>query len=182
MGDDIFYAGGTGAKRTLLRGDFQNDAGAAPVLASPSARCCRRGSCGQSRVVSSSPADGATSVRRDAAIALDLSLADGGQGLDEATLATSNIQLIRDTDGASVSGTINTTAAGDGIVYQPEVLLDADSTYTFRVGQGIADQSGADLLPFSMSFTTGTEPSALESPATFLKTEVYAGGAVSTSC
>jgi N-acetylneuraminic acid mutarotase len=182
LGEDIFYTSGStdapGRMTTTFRGEFQVSGGTDSAFTQPDILDAAPGD--HPRVGASSPDDGATGVRRDAAIILDLLLANEGQGLDESTLSTSNVQLLRAKDNALVRGTVNTTAADDTIVYQPVDLLDADTTYTFRLTEGVTDRSGTSIVPFSLSFATGSGPSELNPPATFQKTKVYSGDAISS--
>jgi hypothetical protein len=180
LGDDIFYATGSGPgdQKTTFRGEFQVSADTASAFTQSEILDAASGD--HPRVGASSPDDGATGVRRDVAIILDLLLANGGQGLDESTLSASNVQLLRVKDKALVQGTINTTAADDTVVYQPDDLLDADTTYTFRLTDRVMDRFGTSIVPFSLSFTTGAGPSELNPPATFRKTKVYTGDAISS--
>jgi hypothetical protein len=131
-------------------------------------------------VTSTSPLDGATGVRRDTAAIADVSLPNLGQGVEQATLTTANVLLYVTSTGASAPGVVNTTGGGDAIVYQPSSLLAGNTNYTFRITERVTDESGASFLPFTISFTTGSEPTSISPPATFSKTQVYSGGAVST--
>jgi hypothetical protein len=47
-----------------------------------------------------------------------------GQGVDETTLTTDNVRLLRQSDLMPIEATVNTTGGGDAIVLQPRGLLD----------------------------------------------------------
>lgn len=106
-------------------------------------------------VPDSFPRSRASGVYRDAAAIADVRLPTSGAGVNASTLA-GNVQLYRTADGAIVPGNANTTGGGDAIVFQPSQNLDANTNYTFRIGEGVKDTSGASFLPFSTTFTTGT--------------------------
>ena len=105
-------------------------------------------------ITATSPAAGQTGVSRDAFVGADLSLPNGA--LDVTTVTSSTVTLRRTRDNTLVSAVVNSSGGGDSIVLQPRSLLDANTQYTFAVTSGVRDQSGAALVPFSMSFTTGT--------------------------
>ena len=125
-------------------------------------------------VPDSFPRSRATNINRDAAVIVDVSLKNIGAGVDATKLNTSNIQLYRTSDNTLVPGNINTTGGGDAIVYQPTMLLDANTNYTFRIGEAVKDTSGASFLPFSTTFTTGTA-TVPSTPGVNFSKRVYAG-------
>jgi hypothetical protein len=131
-------------------------------------------------ITGTSPGANTSNVRRDIAVNADVFLPNVGMGVDQATLTTANVSLTRTSDGVLVPGTINTTGGGDAIVYQPSALLTANTSYTFTVTSGVKDESGASFVPFTMRFTTGTEPTSVSPPANFSKTEVFSGDAISS--
>ena len=110
-------------------------------------------------VTSVSPADGAASVVRDAAITAEVRLPNVGSGVDQATLNSSTVRLIRNRDGAAVSANRNTTGGGDAIILQPTGPLEASTRYRVEITNGLKDLSGAAFLPFDSTFTTGTSTS-----------------------
>ncbi len=133
------------------------------------------------RVTGTAPAGGATSVFRNTAVAVDVELPNLGAGVDETTLNTATVKLFKTSGGASVPGTVNTTGGNDAIVYQPSVLLEPGTHYTFQVTSGVKDQAGASFKPYTMSFTTGTQTSVKMDPnVSFAKTSVFSGSAIST--
>lgn len=131
-------------------------------------------------VPDSFPRNRATGINRDAAVIVDVSLPTVGQGVDPATLNTSNVQLYSTKDNALVPGNINTTGGGDAIVYQPSVPLKANTNYTFRISEGVTDQAGATFLPFSTTFTTGTATTPSTPGVNFSKKTVYSGAPISS--
>ena len=106
-------------------------------------------------VRSSSPANGATNILRNTPVTAEVSLPNVGSGIDEATLNSANVHLLRESDGGIVPANVNTSGGGDVIVLQPTVLLDANTTYRFEVTNGLKDLSGAAFAPFTSRFTTG---------------------------
>lgn len=131
-------------------------------------------------VPDSFPRSLATGINRDAAVIVDVSLPNLGQGVDPATLNTTNVKLYRTKDNALVPGNINTTGGGDAIVYQPSVVLDANTNYTFKISEGVRDQAGATFLPFSTTFTTGTASTPSTPGVNFSRRTVYSGASVSS--
>lgn len=127
----------------------------------------------------SSPRSLAPTVKRDAAIIANVSLPNVGQGVDAATL-TGNVQLYRTFDKAPVLGNVNTSGGGDSIVFQPTSLLQANTSYTFRVTEGVTDESGATFIPYSTTFTTGTDFTPPTPGVNFNKSMVYQGGPTSS--
>lgn len=122
-----------------------------------------------------------TGVFRNAAINVDVSLPTVGAGVDPATLNISNVQLYRTKDNARVPGIVGTTGGGDAIVYQPNVQMEANTNYTFRVTSGVRDESGATFIPYTRTFNTGTNLSVLPDPQVkFAKSEVYTGAPISS--
>lgn len=133
------------------------------------------------RVTGTAPASGATNTPRDTAVNVDVALPNPGAGVEERTLNTGNIQLFRSSDSALVPGAINTSGGGDAIVYQPSVLLDASTNYTFKITEGVTDQAGNPFEPFSMTFQTGTTASVTPTPGVnFTQSEVYSGAALTS--
>ena len=132
-------------------------------------------------VTGTSPTDGSTDVFRNTAVAADVNLPNLGAGVDAATLSTSSVKLFKTTGGAAVPGTVNTTGGDDAIVYQPSVLLEPGTGYTFQVTSAVKDQAGAAFTPYTMRFTTGTQTSVKPDPSvSFAKTQVFGGSAIST--
>lgn len=88
------------------------------------------------------------------------SLLDLSNGLNDATVNTSNIQLLQ--GGLPVTGvSVNPTADGSNMVLSANDL-DFGTEYTFQVSSGVQDGDGNAFSPFSFSFTTdagGSVPS-----------------------
>ena len=108
----------------------------------------------QPSVRSVTPAAGATNVPRDAFVAADVNLPNAG--IDPATLSAATVKLYRTGDHSLVPAVVNTTGGGDAIVLPPPALLDANTSYTFEVTDGVKDTGGTAFVPFTMTFTTGT--------------------------
>lgn len=116
------------------------------------------------------PANGATNVSRDSFIAADVILPTSGGGIDTATLNNTNVRLYRQSDGQSVIGVINTSGGGDAIVFQPTSALAANTTYVFEVTAGVKDTTGKSFIPYSSTFTTGTQGATIDTSVSFTKT------------
>ena len=126
--------------------------------------------------VVSSTFDNATNVDRRAAINLsDLSLVAAGQGVDAATLTSATVQLYRTRDNTPVLSNMNTSGGADTIVVQPVAPLDADTQYTLRITDGVRDLGGRSFLPYSLTFTTGTELSQPPGEVNFNQSVVFSG-------
>lgn len=119
-------------------------------------------------------------VNLDAAVIVDVSLPNVGQGVDPTTLNNTTVQLYSTFNEAPVTGTLNTTGGGDAIVFQPNELLKANTNYTFRITEGVRDESGATFLPFSTTFTTGTATTPSTPGVNFKQKTVYNGGPISS--
>ncbi|HWE03866.1 MAG TPA: Ig-like domain-containing protein [Tepidisphaeraceae bacterium] len=100
------------------------------------------------------PAPGATNVNRDDFISADLLLPN--DALSAATVTSANVMLFNTLTHAMIPATVNTSGGGDTIVLQPQALLAANTEYTFTIGAGVKDRSGASFTPYTMTFTTGT--------------------------
>lgn len=109
---------------------------------------------------------------RDTAINVDVKLPTVGKGV-ATPLNTTNVQLYRTEDGYVIPGEVNTSGAGDAIVYQPSQLLDANTNYTFKVTNAVRDEAGATFIPYSTTFNTGTQSAVDNSSAQFTKSLVY---------
>lgn len=131
-------------------------------------------------VPDSFPRSRTPNINRDAAVIADVSLPNTGAGVDRTTLNTTNVQLYSTANNALVPGNINTSGGGDTIVYQPSVLLNANTNYTFRIGEGVKDTSGASFLPFNTTFTTGTATTPPTPGVSFSKRVVYTGAPISS--
>jgi hypothetical protein len=101
------------------------------------------------------PPDGYTFVGRDTAVKVDINLPNLGQGVDNSTLTSDNVRLVRAADGMRVAATVNTSGGGDAIVLQPTVLLDPRTSYIFQLSDRVTDQAGISFIPFSSTFSTG---------------------------
>ncbi|MBC7785347.1 MAG: Ig-like domain-containing protein, partial [Burkholderiales bacterium] len=121
-------------------------------------------------VTATRPANGETNVNRDIFIAADVNLPNSGGGVDTATINTSNVKLIRASDGALIGGVINTTGGGDAIVFTPSSPLAAYTSYTFQITHGVKDTTGSPFMPYSATFTTGNTGGTVDTSISFTKT------------
>ncbi len=108
-------------------------------------------------VTAISPQDKTQNIRRDTAVAAEVSLPNVGQGVDGGSLTSASVTLIRQTDAMPVQASLNTSGGGDVILLQPRTLLDPNTSYTFKITAGVKDTSGASFKEFSSTFTTGTQ-------------------------
>lgn len=122
---------------------------------------------GRPAILSANPSNGQVGVPVDSSITADLSLPNAG--LDPQTLTSGSVQLFRTTDHALVPATVNTSGGGDSIVLQPSSNLAPNTNYTFSVTSGVKDTAGAALVPFTMTFTTGSGVSASAPTVQFQK-------------
>lgn len=135
---------------------FEITAGTTPVV-HPSVRAIR-------------PGTGATDVNRDIFVAADVNLVTAGAGIDTKTISADTVYLYRNSDGAKVAGVLNTSGGGDAIVFTPTVALDANSTYTFVVTDGVKDITGVTFASYTSSFTTGTQGGTVDTSVAFSQT------------
>ena len=101
------------------------------------------------------PPNGYTFVGRDTAVKVDVNLPNIGQGVDETTLTSDNVRLLRASDLMPIEATVNTTGGGDAIVLQPHGLLDPRVGYIFQLSDRVKDQGGHSFISFTSSFSTG---------------------------
>jgi hypothetical protein len=114
---------------------------------------------GQPSVVSTTPADAATNVARDAFISANLAVS--GSGIDPRTLSADSVKLYRTTDGVQVAASLNTSAGGDVLALSPSTQLDADTDYTFEVTTNLKDLAGLSFTPMLVHFRTGSGSSSM---------------------
>ncbi len=110
---------------------------------------------GRPSVTESRPADGETNVVRNESVATSLDLPNGG--VDPTTLSSETVRLLRTSDGAPVAALVNTSGGFDTIILTPVDLLEANTSYRFEVTEAVRDESGAAFIPYSITFTTGTD-------------------------
>ena len=121
------------------------------------------------------PPDGYTFVGRDTAVKVDVNLPNIGQGVDETSLTSDNVRLLRASDLMPFEATVNTTGGGDAIVLQPHGLLDARTSYIFQLSDRVKDQAGHSFIPFTSTFSTGDFTNLKNRPALPLRGHRPAG-------
>ena len=124
-----------------------------PVVTGPFV-VAAQGSMAQPTIGDISPAPGTTGVPIDTSIAATPHLPNSG--LDSKTVNSANVYLYRTSDHSIIPSAVNTSGGGDSIVLQPRQLLAVNTQYTFVAASGVKDTSGASLVAFHMTFTTGT--------------------------
>jgi len=120
---------------------------------------------GVTTVTYSRPASGEANVLPNTFISAYLS---AGHSVDPASLQGGTVRLYRASDGKPVLAAANTSAAGDDIVLTPLAMLEPQTKYTFEI-HGVKDTTGADLIPYAMSFTTSSGERADSFPVGFDK-------------
>ena len=123
-------------------------------------------------VTATRPASGATGVARDVFVAADVKLPSPGHGVDAATLNGSTVKLYRASDRKLIDATVNTTGGGDAIVLTPKSQLDANTSYTFEINDGVKDTAGNAFVPFVTTFTTGTATTPADPRVAFEKVQL----------
>ena len=118
-------------------------------------------------VTDTNPANGATGVWRDVFVDANVRLPTTGKGIDVNTLTAATVKLYRTADHAQVLSNINTSGGGDSITLTPVSLLAENTSYTFEVTDGLRDTGGAAFLPFTMTFTTGTNATPVDPTIAF---------------
>lgn len=178
LSQEITYSGSTKANffnataRAGIIAMHKNDAGAITVGFDRFEILAGSPSSNRPSITGARPGPGQTGVARDTFIATDVKLPTPGAGVDAATLTDATVKLYRTSDHALVSAHLNTTGGGDAIVLQPTVLLDANTSYTFEINDGVKDTSGAAFVPFVMTFTTGTATAQGDSRIAFEKLQL----------
>ncbi|MDQ4139515.1 MAG: Ig-like domain-containing protein [Bacteroidota bacterium] len=101
------------------------------------------------------PSDGATNVSLDQSISVDLKY-PGGNAIDGKSVNINTVRLYTVSSSGTktrVSGTaVNSSAAGDAITLSAS--LKARTTYEFQITNGVKDDKGHTLIPFTSRFKT----------------------------
>ncbi|MDB5294120.1 MAG: hypothetical protein JWO31_103, partial [Phycisphaerales bacterium] len=106
-------------------------------------------------------------VSCDAFVAADVALPNNGQVVDPTTVTLGSVRLVRRGDNTIVPARVNTSAAGDSIVLQPDHPLDPNTYYRFEVLPALKDTGGASFKPYRLGFTTGGGQPAVRMPVAF---------------
>ena len=91
-----------------------------------------------------------------------------GHSVDPASLQGEHRAAVSHLRRQARAAQANTSAAGDDIVLTPLTMLDPQTKYTFEI-HGVKDTTGADLIPYTMSFTTSGGERADAFPVAFDK-------------
>src|SRR4051794_34309268 len=124
-------------------------------------------------IVKTRPADLETGVLPNAFVSADVFLPNFGHGIDARTMNTHTVKMFR-VDGEKkieVPGHVNTSGAGDAIVFQPTDILEADAKYSFECN-GVRDTSDGEqslFKSFSSTFTTASSSALSQYPVAFEK-------------
>ena len=117
-----------------------------------------------------------TNVLRNTGVTADVNLPNGG--IVESSVNANTVRLLRMSDGMVVPSNVNTTGGGDKIVLVVVGFLDPNTQYRFDVTDGVKDENGKGFIPFSITFTTGTQggPTGSQNGIAFEPTKVVTGG------
>uniref|UniRef100_UPI0023ED937A PKD domain-containing protein n=1 Tax=Eudoraea chungangensis TaxID=1481905 RepID=UPI0023ED937A len=112
------------------------------------------------RVVGVDPDDGAIGVPVNTSIsANDLFLpnldSQNNAGVDNNTITTTSVKLIKVSNGNQVLASVNGTGGGDAINLVPSAPLEANTEYRFEI-EGVLDLVGEPFEAFASTFTTGS--------------------------
>lgn len=121
------------------------------------------------RVTAIRPAAADGMISCNAFFAVDVELPNTGHPIDPATVNSGSVRLIRRLDNTAVPARVNTSAAGDAIVLQPEQALDPNTVYRFEILPALKDTAGGSFQPFRASYTTGGGTEATSLPVAFEK-------------
>ena len=105
-------------------------------------------------VTSTNPSDGDQTVSPDINISAQLQLPNGP--IDDSTLGNGTVRLTEEGDDTLLSG--NVSASGDAITFDPRNSLRAEVSYTFEITDGVKDESGMAVQPYSITFRTSNRP------------------------
>lgn len=114
-------------------------------------------------VISSSPVNGARVVNNSVIAANNLSVPSVSGfkgGVDNATINTKTVKLLKISNGevSSVQGNVQGTGGGDAISFSPLRPLEANTVYKFIITDSVKSYSGASFLPFEATFSTVAAP------------------------
>ena len=116
------------------------------------------------------PLDRATNVNPAASLAVDVTIVRSGAGVDDGSFNPQTVKLYETLSGQAVAGQANTTGGGDAIVFTQSVPLKENTSYTFHV-DGVTDVAGVEFLPYSATFTTGTNQASGPQTVAFAATQ-----------
>ncbi|CAN5476248.1 hypothetical protein BH23BAC1_BH23BAC1_35050 [soil metagenome] len=89
-------------------------------------------------------------------------------GIKNSTLTPTNVKLIDLITNEMVPANINGSAAGDVIVIVPQSPLKPNTRYHYMVTDGVTDEDGVLILPYSSYFTTGAhDPGSISTQIKF---------------
>ena len=105
-------------------------------------------------VISTKPSNGDNVVSPDVEIEARLELPNGD--IDDGTLGNGTVRLTEVGSDALLSGDIS--FSGDMIIFEPRNSLDVEKSYTFEITDGVKDESGMAVEPYTITFTTSNRP------------------------
>lgn len=96
-------------------------------------------------------------------------------GIKNSTLTPSTVYLTEEATGTVVPSHVNGTGGGDAITLVPSSPLKLSTTYRFTITSGVKDTRDSSFIPFSSTFTTGSDPSVAIMDARFEKVDLPNG-------
>lgn len=76
-------------------------------------------------------------------------------GINNSTITSNTVYLTEAGTGTLISSNVNGTGGGDAITLVPSSPLKLSTTYNFNITDGVKDLSGASIIPYASTFTTG---------------------------
>jgi fibronectin type 3 domain-containing protein len=122
---------------------------------------------GRPTVSNVSPANGAVGVSRDAAIFASIQSNTSGSRIDAASLDPTTVRLIDTATNQQIPAIATTSGAGDVIVLTPSVILGETTEYRLEITDGVTDTIGNTVVPFTSTFTTGTQGGTVDGSVRF---------------
>jgi hypothetical protein len=93
-------------------------------------------------------------------------------GIKNATITSSSVYLTEEATGKVVPSHVNGTGGGDAITLVPSSALKLNTTYKFTITSDVRDTSDSTFIPFSSTFTTGSDSSGALVAAQFDKIDL----------
>ena len=76
-------------------------------------------------------------------------------GINNSTITSNTVYLTEAGTGLLIASHVNGTGGGDAITLVPSSPLKLSTTYNFNITDGVKDLSGASMIPYASTFTTG---------------------------
>lgn len=122
-------------------------------------------------VVSVNPDNGSLYVSENTSISSSV-LKLPNSGINNATITTSNVRLAEEGTGIVIPANVNGTGGGDAITLVPSAPLQSSTTYRFTITPGVKDLNDSSFIPYSSTFTTGSNSGSDVTTAQFDKIDL----------